>query len=116
MKQSEQWIIFYRDKSIFDWQDGRPWAAPRTGVEVIVCTHPVTGYVNIHRKDYFYYEEASGGWQTAEREDMVLHLIRAELPLVLFGEMMSDEEYREFFRWTQKIVEERYGWKYVKPG
>lgn len=115
MKQSDQWVIFYRDKSTFNWlDDGGPWDAPRTDVEVIVCNHPETGYVNIHGEDYFYFEDEAGGWQAANREDVLLHLIRARYPCVLFGAMMSDAEYREFFRWTQREIEEQYKWRYVK--
>lgn len=92
------WRIYYEDGSTFSSDDGSPWDAPRTGVEVIV--HPEgNGLSLMSQSDYYYYEpdRASqwGGWGYCDQFGLILHLQRAKQPLILFGAMVSDSQFSE---------------------
>ena len=116
MKQGSEWIICYTNFDIFTWRDGTPWDAPREHVQIIASSHPERGFLLEHGKEFFYYEEDKGGWYSAFRETMLLHLLRAKQPLVAFGEMMNDADWVKLFtQFKREVVEKQYGWRYVKP-
>ena len=90
MNQGDRWMIFYEDGSTFCCADGSPWEAPRTGVQIIVQSKDEkdSDWYQINQFDYYYYEKDRGGW--CEARDMMLHLLRAEYPCVIFGSMLSN--------------------------
>jgi hypothetical protein len=92
------WRIYYDDGSVFSSEDGDPWDAPRTGVEVIV--HPDgNGLSMMSQSDYYVYEPERagqwGGWNYTDHFGLVLYLQRAKKPLVLFGAMVLDSQFSE---------------------
>lgn len=57
------WWIFYGDGSVFSHEDGSPFAAPRTDVQVIVNEYDCpSGYCLTYGKDYYYWDD--GWWPT----------------------------------------------------
>lgn len=91
------WQIYYADGSTFSSEQGSPFDAPRTGVEVIVHEEIGGGFSLLSGADFYYWEpEASNwGWMYADQFSLVLHLQRAKAPLVLFGEMIRHEQFTE---------------------
>ena len=92
------WRIYYGDGSTFSDEDGSPFDAPRTGVQVIAYTNPSTGKIDrLSQADFYYYEPecTDWGWWHCGPETMTLHLIRAKRPLILFGEMLPTRHFTE---------------------
>ena len=86
-----QWRIYYGDGSVFTSEDGTPWDAPRTNVQVIVQEHGRVGWQVLNSADEYYFEEDTRGWY--EARGFTDHLLRAKHPLVVFGRMMNNDEY-----------------------
>jgi len=97
------WKIYYDNWTAFSSEDGSVWQAPRIGVVAIIQTNPNVGWEFVCGNDYYYYEEAVGGWRNTTQFGMYDHMIRCQHPLVLFGRMVTDETYAEMRR---KIAEE----------
>lgn len=94
MKQGERWIIFYTDGTTFTSVDGEPWDAPRRSVQSIASYKPLNDWYNVNLTDYYYYEKENGGWNEARDLFTVFdHLLRAKYPCVMFGRMLSDENW-----------------------
>jgi hypothetical protein len=89
--------VFYTDGSAFSSDDGDPWQAPRRGVQAIACSSPDTGFYWLHGESYYTYEQDAGGWHKANMFTMVDHLLRAARPLVIFGQMLSDAQWRKMW-------------------
>lgn len=90
------WRIYYANGKTFSSEDGSPFSAPRTGVQVISYLNPNTGKIDrLSQADYYYYEPecTDWGWWHCSPQGMVLHLIRAKTPLILFGEMVKTEQF-----------------------
>ena len=95
MTQGERWIIFYTGGDIFTSAMGSPWEAPRRDIQSIASSRPGGGHYNVNQRDYYYYEADNGGWNEANDLFTVWdHLIRADRPLVVFGRMLSDENWK----------------------
>ena len=105
-----KWVIYYEGAE-FSSRDGSPWDAPRQGVQIIAQIDSWVGYELIFGKDYFYYEEDRGGWQTCDQFGFYDHCIRAKYPCPLFGRMMSDEAFKEFREGVKGILGPKQGWK-----
>ncbi len=112
MKQGERWIIFYTDGSIFCSADGTPWDAPRRSVQRIASCKATKYYAwyNVQSLDYFYWEEAHGGWQGGDGFTMYDHLLRAKYPCVIFGRMLSDEGWKETHKLMNEFCETHRAW------
>jgi hypothetical protein len=113
VKQGDRWIVFYTDGSVFTSANGTPWKAPRTDVQRIAnCKegHEKDWY-NVQSYDYFYYEKARGGWNEAKDwQTVMLHLLRASRPLVVFGSMLSDREWEQTHKRMNEYCERHYKW------
>ena len=84
-----QWRIYYGDGSCFSSEQGTPWDAPRVNVQMIIQEHPRVGWEIVSNADQYYFEEESRGWYSAEGFTLWDHLVRAKMPLVVFGRMIS---------------------------
>lgn len=85
------WRIYYEDGSVYSSEDGAPFDAPRTGVQVIAYRNPLTGKIDrLSQADFYYYEpeRCDWGWWHCGPVGMTLHLQRAKRPLILFGSMV----------------------------
>ena len=61
----------------------------------------------IQQIDYFYYEPNHGGWNDCtDLFSLHDHLLRADYPLVIFGRMLSDAQWKETFRAVKKFCED----------
>lgn len=83
-----RWRIYYGDGSTFTDQDGAPWEAPRTNVQVIKTE---SGFQ--HSKDAYYWNEAFG-WQGCDTAGMYDYLMSYRAPaVVLFGRSIRNEDF-----------------------
>ena len=108
MVQGDRWIIFYTDGSTFCSSDGTPWDAPRRDVQCIAYSKDKkdNDYETIQMFDYFYYEKDHGGWnQCSDLFNMYDHLLRAEYPLVIFGRMLSDTQWSDYYKAVKRYCE-----------
>ena len=87
------WRIYYDGGRVFTSEDGTPWDAPRTGVQIIVQEHDRVGWEILNSADEYYYEADKRGWYEAKGFTFYEHLIRAKRPLIVFGRMVSNAEY-----------------------
>ena len=117
MKQGERWAIFYTNGTVFTSKDAktstRPWQAPRTGVQCVAsCKNKEEAdYYLIQQVDRYYYEADKGGWNDCPNDTtFYLHLLRAKFPCVVYGEMMSDEDWRALFKRITKWCTENRDW------
>ena len=95
MTDGDRWIIFYTGGRIFTAAQGTAWEAPRRDVQSIASCRGGGGWYNVNQRDYYYYEKENGGWNEADDLFTIWdHLIRADKPLVAFGRMLSDENWR----------------------
>ena len=97
------WAIYYGDGSIFTDEDGSPFDAPRTNVQIIVEKHPRLGWELFSQSEYFYYEPETRGFYHADIFTVFSVLIRSKAPLILFGQMISDEKFEEI---TLKMLDD----------
>ena len=108
-KQGDRWIIFYTDGSTFCSSDGTPWQAPRRDVQCVASSKDEkdSDFYLIQQIDYFYYEPNHGGWNDCtDLFSLHDHLLRADYPLVIFGRMLSDAQWKETFRAVKKFCED----------
>jgi hypothetical protein len=92
----KQWAIYYDDGSRFTDEDGTPYDAPRTGVQIIAQKDTSMGWELVSESDLFYYEESRRGFYGCNPTGSTLfdHLWRAKYPLVFAGRMVTEEEFR----------------------
>ena len=98
MNQGEKWVIYYTNGDKFTSDDGSPWDAPRRSIQAIVSSNPEVGFDWAHGSDYFYYEEETGGWHSADMFTLWDHLVRAKYPCPGFGRMMSDVDWKDMWQ------------------
>lgn len=89
------WRVYY-SSGVFTSDDGTPYDAPRTDVQVVVQEKD-GDYTLVHGRDYFYFEADRGGWACCDLFGAFDHLIRAERQCLLIGRMLSDDEWRKLF-------------------
>ena len=109
------WRIYYEDNSVFSSDDGTPWEAPRTGVEVIVHSEG-NGLSMMSQSDYYYFEPERapqwGGWGYCDQYGLILHMQRAKQPLILFGAMIPDAGFSQIEkRALAYISEAKQAWR-----
>ena len=90
------WWRVYTTAGVFTSEDGEPFDAPRTDVQIIVQGKDGS-YEIVHGKDYFYWEPATGGWHGTDIFGAFDHLIRSQRQCLLIGRMMADDEWRTLF-------------------
>jgi hypothetical protein len=100
MKQGDRWAIFYTNGCVFTSEEGTAWDAPRRSVQYVVSCKDgdEKDWYSIQSIDRFYFEPDHGGWNDCTDEfSMYDHLMRTKHPLVIFGRMLSDSEWKETF-------------------
>lgn len=97
------WAIYYDDGSRFTDEDGSAFEAPRTGVQIIAQADPSMGWELVSSADYYYFEPDRRGWYVADLFTVWDVLIRAPRPLILFGRMVSEDEFRAI---TLRVLDE----------
>lgn len=97
-----RWKVFYTDGSTFCDEDGNPWDAPRTGVQVVVTKWrrspsarrllgPVDKEGELYGRSYYCWYADAGHWLNHDLIGMAVYL-RSELrPVVLFGEYVDED-------------------------
>jgi len=109
--QGGRWIIFYTGGKIFTSAMGSPWQAPRRDIQSIASSRPGGGHYNVNQRDYYYYEAENGGWNEANDLFTVMdHLVRADYPLVAFGRMLSDANWRRHHKAINQYCDEYAPW------
>jgi len=103
------WWRVYTASGVFTSEDGSPWDAPRQDVQIIVQEDDAAGWRIVHSKDYYYFEEERGGWNGGDTFAMFDHMLRAKSPCLLFGRMLSDEDWKALFSRVKTDVGERTG-------
>lgn len=101
IEQGERWAIFYTDGTVVTSADRSPWDVPRLHVQRIANSRDEIeqDWYNVQSYDRFYYEADRGGWNEARDDTAVmLHLLRARHPLIVFGEMLADRQWRSYHR------------------
>lgn len=86
------WKIYYGDGSVYDSEEGS--SPPARDVQVIVQDHPKVGKELVTGADYFI--RKNGRWMGVDLFGLWDYLL--DLGLVLFGRMVTTEEYREVMR------------------
>lgn len=56
------WKIYYTDGSVFSNEDGEPWDAPRTGVQIVVVPDDELGRRCIDKEDYVCWHDDAQTW------------------------------------------------------
>lgn len=92
------WRIYYDTGAVFTDKQGSPCDAPRTGVQVIVQSHPSAGYEIVQGGDFFYYEEDRRGWWYGDIFTAMDHLMRATRQCLLFGRMVPDDQFAQLIK------------------
>lgn len=87
-----EWQIFYGDGTTFSDEDGGPEEAPARDVQVIVqdCKQHISELVT--GGDYYIWE---GRWRAVDLFGLYDYLIEPGWKVVLFGRMISQDEYSE---------------------
>lgn len=99
-----RWKVFYADGSTYDSEEGgRPEAR---GVQAIVQDHPRVNKEIVTGADY-YIRDPEGRWIGVDLFGLYDWLV--DVGLVLFGRMVTTEEYRELFK-RAKLEQEKSGW------
>ena len=104
------WRVYYEDGSVFTDADGPPWDAPRLAVQLVAQEDKRVGYRYVSGCDFYTYEPDRGGWHTTDQWGLYDHLIRAPLPLVLFGRNMSDEAWAALHARIKAELGDKQGW------
>lgn len=113
-----EWAIYYGDGSVFSDENGTPYDAPRTNIQIIVQKHKSMGWELVSGADLFYYEESRRGFYACNSTGSTLwdHLWRAKYPLVFAGRMITDEEFRQI---VLKVLDElpspKTAWRHGEP-
>ena len=86
------WTIFYDDSSVYT-EDTKPDELPIDGVQWIVEFLEGGGKRNVHGMDY--YRWTGDSWAGGNIGDLRSWLRRRnEIPIILYGRWISDEEYQ----------------------
>lgn len=112
------WKIYYDDNTTFSSEDGSPFDAPRTGVQVIAYEDQLGRYWLMSQADYYYYEPGrpEWGWWHADMWAIFDHLQRAKQPLVLFGRMMTFDNFTDIEkRALAELPGKKHGWRRNGP-
>ena len=113
MKQGDRWLIFYTNGSIFSSAEGEPWDAPRQGVLAVAsCKDKAEcDWYLLQQVERYYFEADKGGWNDCPDDSTFwLHFFRARCPCVVFGEMMSDANWKTGIRRVTRYCEKYREW------
>lgn len=96
-----KWIVYYGDGTRFTWEDGTPFDAPRTNVQLIVVEddkEDQDGWLFQSDAEYYYYDSHLDIWYVADTFAMYDILIRCRTPLVLFGRYIDRDQFNAILR------------------
>lgn len=113
IKQGDRWAICYRDGSVFTSGDGTPWDAPRRDVIGLLSCKDQTecDVYSLQQEEAYYYEPDRGGWnEVANDFTFYDHLQRARHPLILWGGMMADSDWKAAWDRIVKYRETNWRW------
>jgi len=88
--------VYYHDQAPYD---GQAWLAPAFGVLAIVERDAEHGRRIVSNGDYYVWDDAEQRWYPMDYIGLVDYLARPGAKRVLFGRLVSDEDYREV--WMQ---------------
>lgn len=111
------WRVYYGNGETFTSDQGGAHDAPRTDVQIIAQQDQSMGWELLSSSDYYYYEEDRRNWYIADVFTIFDHLIRAKYPVILFGRMISDDEFTEI---TKRVLDDlptpKTAWRRGMPG
>lgn len=95
-----RWRIYYGDGSVYSEQDGSPFEAPTTNVQVIAQsdTSSATGRILIHTRltgeGYYCWRDDGYGWDNHDQAGFFDYLFNYRGPkAVIFGRTILTEKY-----------------------
>lgn len=94
-----EWCVYYDDGSTYSNLDGRPWDAPKSGVQAIVVLDPAVGWFPLYgtrENDFFCYDAAweIPRWRNMEHWGFQEYMREPGLRLVLFGRWMGNHAHQ----------------------
>jgi len=100
-----RWLVLYDDRPPFSSRDGGPEMVPARGVQIILQDHPRVGIETVTGADYYIWRKER--WMGVDRFGMHDYLIEPGWKIVLFGRMLTHDEYKKIFL---TIEEYKAGW------
>ncbi len=96
--------IYYSDGSAFE---GAVEDAPTRDVQVIVSPCQNTGWTTEHSQNYYVWRDDLSKWQGADAFGLWDYLARPGWKKVVFGYMVSEQEFNAIFRRAKADRDER---------
>lgn len=93
-----EWKIYYEGRKTYSNLDGPPELAPKRRVQVIGVAEYATGQRIERENDYYVWAPERGGWRGCDQFGLYDYLIDPGFKIVLFGKMLSNDEYKEIFQ------------------
>jgi hypothetical protein len=110
------WRVYYGDGSVYTSEDGSALEAPRVNVQVIAQEDPSMGWELLSEADYYYFEPETRNWYIADLFTVWDVLIRSRQPLIMFGRMVTEDEFREIvLRVLDDLPTPKTGWRRGEP-
>lgn len=91
-----EWRIFYADGSTFSNENGAPFDATPSGVQIIVIHEPEIGRYILAKKDFYWWDNARGRWFGGDQGGFYQYMLLRKGPkYVVFGEYIANSEYKQ---------------------
>lgn len=103
------WKIFYDGGIVHGSEDSGPENAPPRGVLVIVQQDRKNNWTTISGYDYYIWDVERGRWWGADRIGYIDYLLLPGWKRVLFGRMVTSEEFDATFQAAYKFAGEKTG-------
>lgn len=111
-----KWIIYYGDDTKFTWEDGTPFDAPRTNIQVIAVEEGELGWQLTSDSDYYYYDEDLDVWFHADQFAIFDILIRCKHPLIFFGRYIPTDDFKKILlKCIDELPTPKTAWRHGKP-
>ncbi len=91
-----KWCVYYGDESVFCDGDGLPDCAPARNVQIIAQISREHGWEAVAGNDYYIWRD--GRWVGVDKFGLYDYLIDPGWKRVLFGRMLTKEEYNEVWK------------------
>lgn len=112
----KKWMIYYGDGTRFTWEDGSPYDAPRTNVQIICTEETETGWELQSDNDYYYYDADIDVWFGADQFAVFDVLIRCKRPLIFFGRYIPTDDFKALFMEVlAELPTPKTAWRRGKP-
>ena len=101
-----RWRIYYGDRTTYGSQDGSPFDAPSTNVQVVIKETPrskVRPWVPLFGHDHYMWSTDPGvTWSACDWAGLFDYLMTYKGPkAVLFGRTLRDESFWELLKWAK---------------